>query len=94
MTKIDWPEHIAAFRASSLSAAAYCAAAGIKPASLHYQLYKLKPRRRRRTEKRFEEFQVATELVIARDHRGGLSLSGFDVAHLPQIVGAWSNALS
>ena len=91
MSKINWKEHVAAFRASSQSVAAYCAEVGIKPATFRYHLYKAK---RRRRPKRFEEFQVATELVIARGHRGDLSLSGFDVTHLPQIVGAWSNALS
>ena len=93
MTKIDWSEHIVAYRASSQSAASYCAAAGLKLVTFRYHLYKQQPKRRQ-IPKRFEEFQVATELVIVRDQRGGLSLSGFDVTHLPQIVGAWSNALS
>ncbi len=93
MTKFDWSEHIAAFRGSSQSAAAYCAVAGIKLETFRYHLYKQRAKRRRQP-KRFEEFQVGTELVIARDERGTLTLSGFDVAHLPQIVGAWSNALS
>jgi hypothetical protein len=93
MTKIDWAVHVAAFRASPESAAAYCTAAGIKIGTFRYHLYKQKAKHRRRP-KRFEEFQVATDLVIARDQHGGLSLSGFDVSHLPQIVGAWSNALS
>ena len=93
MTKIDWSEHIVAFRASSQSAAAYCTAAGVKLEAFRYHLYKQQPKRRRRS-KRFQEFRVATELVIVRDHGGGLSLSGFDLAQLPQIVGAWSNALS
>ena len=87
MTKIDWSEHIAAFRATSQSAAAYCATAGIKLATFRYHLHKDRS-------KRFQEFPIASELVIARDPRGGLSLSGFDVAQLPQIIGAWSNALS
>ena len=94
MAKIDWQSHIAAFRAGTQSAAAYCAAAGIKFSTFQYHLYKKNAKRRRRPPKRFQEFDVATELVIARDPRGGLTLSGFDVAHLPQIVGAWSNALS
>jgi len=93
MTKIDWSEHITAFRASSQTAATYCAAAGIKLETFRYHLYKQRVKRRREP-KRFQEYQVATELVIARDARGGLSLSGFDVSHLPQIVGAWSHALS
>lgn len=92
MTKIDWCEHISAFRASSQSLSAYCAAAGINPHTLRYHLYKQKPKRRRRRD--FQEFQVTTALVIARDERGGLTLSGFDASHLPLIVGAWSNALS
>jgi hypothetical protein len=93
MTKIDWSEHITAFRASSQSVVAYCADVGIKPETFRYHLYKSKTKRRGRP-KRFQEFQVAAELVIARGQRGDLSLSGFDVTHLPQIVGAWSNALS
>jgi hypothetical protein len=91
MTKINWEEHVAAFRASSQSVVAYCAEVGIKPESLRYRIYKSK---RHRRPKQFEAFQVATELVIARGSRGDLTLSGFDVTHLPQIVGAWSNALS
>ena len=93
MTKINWAEHVTAYQASSQSAAAYSAGAGIKLATFRYHLYKQSPRRRLQ-QKRFEEFQVATELVIVRDHRGSLSLSGFDVTHLPQIIGAWCNALS
>lgn len=93
MTKIDWSSHITAFRASSQSLAAYCNAAGFKPDTFRYHLYKKSAKRPRRS-KPFREFQVATELVIARDPRGGLTLSGFDVTQLPQIVGAWSNALS
>ena len=93
MTNVDWAEHIAAFRAGSQTAAVYCAAAGIKLGTFQYHLYKQKAKRRR-APKRFEEFQVGTELVITRDERGALSLSGFDVTHLPQIVGAWSHALS
>ncbi len=92
MTKINWSEHITAYRASSQSIAAYCAAAGIKPDTLRYHLYKANSRRRVR--RNFQEFSVATELVICRDERGVLSLSGFDAGHLPQIVLAWSNALS
>ena len=93
MTKIDWSEHIVAFRASSQNASTYCATAGIKLQTFRYQLYKQQTKHRL-LPKRFEEFQVATELVIARGQSGELSLSGFDVTHLPQIVGAWSNALS
>ena len=93
MTKIEWGEHVAAFRAGSQTAAACCAAAGIKAETFRYHFYRQKSKRRRRP-KRFQEFQVATELVIARDPHGALTLSGFDVAHLPQIIGAWSNALS
>jgi hypothetical protein len=91
MTKINWAEHVSAFRCSSQTAAAYCAAAGIKTETFRYHLYKHK---RTRHPKRFQEYQVTTELVIVRDERGGLSLSGFDVTQLPQIVSAWSNALS
>jgi len=90
MTKIDWAEHVAAFGASSQTAVAYCADAGIKLETFRYHLYKQK----RHRPKRFQEFQVATELVIVRDQHGDLSLKGFDVAHLPQIVGAWCHALS
>ncbi len=93
MTKINWPEHVASFRASKQTVAAYCAAAGLKLQTFRYHLYKAKPKTSTRR-KRFEEFQIATELVIARDQHGGLSLSGFDVTHLPQIIGAWSHALS
>lgn len=92
MTKINWAEHVTAFRESSQTAAAYCVASGIKLETFRYHLYKDKSKRSQ--PKRFEEFQIATELVISRDARGGLSISGFDVAHLPQIIGAWSNALS
>lgn len=93
MAKIDWGEHVAAFRASSQTAAEYCAATGIKPQTFRYHLYKQKTKRRRPV-KTFREFPVAAELVITRGERGALSISGFDVAHLPGIVGAWSNALS
>jgi len=89
--KINWEEHIAAFRASSQSVAAYCSGAGIKSDAFKYHLYKA---RHRRSPEPFEEFRVATELVISRGSRGELTISGFDAAHLPQIVSAWSNALS
>jgi hypothetical protein len=92
MTKINWEEHVTAFRASSQTLAAYCTATGIKPDTFRYHLYKAKSKQHR--PRRFQEFQIATELVITRDPRGSLTLSGFDVAHLPQIVSAWSNALS
>lgn len=94
MTTIDWESHITAFRTGSQSAAAYCAAAAIKPDTFRYHLYKKKTKRSRRLSKHFQEFGVATELVIARHPNGGLTLSGFDVSHLSQIVGAWSHALS
>jgi hypothetical protein len=89
--KINWEEHVAAFRASSQSVAAYCATAGIKQDAFKYHLYKSKPRR---SPERFEEYRVAAELVISRGSRGELTITGFDAAHLPQIVSAWSNALS
>jgi len=89
--KINWEEHIAAFRASSQTVAAYCTSAGIKQDAFKYHLYRTK---QRRPPEPFEEFRVATELVISRGSRGELTISGFDVAHLPQIVSAWSNALS
>lgn len=90
--KIDWLHHIAQFRASSQTAADYCAAAGLNLGSFQNQLYKANPKRRRSA--RFKEFSVETELTIARDQHGVLTLSGFDLTHLPQMVGAWSNALS
>jgi hypothetical protein len=90
MTKINWAEHVAAYRGSSQSVAAYCAEAGIKPETFRYHLYKSKTKTmRRRRSQQFLGFQVANELVIERDTRGGLTLAGFDVTHLPQIVGAW-----
>jgi len=95
MTTIDWDGHLAAFRAGSQTAASYCDAAGIKLGTFRYHLYKRGAKKKlRRRPQRFQEFHVATELVIARDGRGALTISGFDVTHLPQIVGAWSNALS
>ncbi|MDZ4818086.1 MAG: hypothetical protein SGJ20_03835 [Planctomycetota bacterium] len=78
MTKINWAEHVAAFRASTLTAAAYCAGNSLKLENFRYHLDKDSPKRRGR-KKPFVAFHVATELVIVRDKRGGLSLSGFDV---------------
>jgi hypothetical protein len=91
-TKIDWAHHLARFRESSQSAAEYCSSVGLNLGSFQNHLYKAKAKQR--PAKRFAEFAVATELIIARDQRGALTLSGFDVTHLSQIVGAWSNALS
>jgi hypothetical protein len=54
----------------------------------------MKSAKRPRRSKPFREFHMAGELVIARDPQGGFTLSGFDVTQLPQIVGAWPNALS
>jgi hypothetical protein len=90
--KTDWSHHVAAFRASSQTASIYCGAAGLNLGTFKHHLYKQTSKKKR--PRGFQEFTVATELVITRDPRGGLSLSGFDVTHLPQIVGAWSNALS
>ena len=89
MTKINWSEHVTRFRSSSQTLATYCSDAGIKLENFRYHLYKSKPKI-----KHFQKFEVATELVISRDGQGGLSLRGFDASQLPQIVGAWSNALS
>lgn len=91
-TKTDWSHHVAAFRASSQTVSAYCADIGIKPDTFRYHLYKAKLKKDK--PKRFQEYQVASELVVTRDPRGSITLSGFDVAQLPQIIGAWSNALS
>jgi len=90
--KVDWLHHLAQYRASSQSPAEYCASAGLSLSTFRYHLYKktAKPR----SVKRFTEFGVATELVIGRDPRGTLTLSGFDLSQLPAVVGAWSNALS
>jgi hypothetical protein len=93
MTKIDWNQHVATYRAGSQSVAAYCAAAGIKLSTFQYHLYK-RDSKRSQQPKHFQEFHVATELVITRASDGTLLLSGFDVTQLPVIVGAWSNALS
>ena len=93
MKKIDWAGHITTFRASSQTAAAYCADAGLKLHTFRYHLYKDK-NKPSRPDRQFEEFQVASELVISRDQNGGLSVSGFDVTQLPQIIGAWFHALS
>ncbi len=90
--KIDWPQHVAAFRASSHSIAAYCAAAQIKADTFRYHLYKSKTKRQ--PAPKFAEFTVAPELIITRDQRGTLAISGVDAAHLPKLVGAWFNALS
>ena len=93
-TRIDWPHHIAAFRASSQSIAEYCSAAGLNTGTFGNELRKQHKPKKRRSTVRFKEFTVVPELVIARSQDGRLSLSGFDAAQLPQIVGAWSNALS
>lgn len=94
-TKTNWAEHLAAFNTSSLSASEYCTNAGLKLENFRYHLSKQRPRRtRRKRAKQFHEFTVATDLVITRDMHGQLSLSGFGLEQLPQLVGAWSNALS
>ena len=90
--KIDWQHHLTQFRASDQSAADYCTQASLNLGSFRHHIYKTTSKRRQ--VKRFQEFAVTTELVIAKDPKGGLSLSGFDLAQLPHLVGAWSNALS
>lgn len=96
MTKVNWSEHIAAFNASEQNIAAYCTAAGIKLDTFRYHLYKKKknPTETRRRVETFREFQVATDLVITRDPLGNLTLSGFELSHLPEVIGAWCHALS
>ena len=43
--KVDWAEHVAAFRAGSQSLAEYCAAAGLKASSFYYHVHKKKSKR-------------------------------------------------
>jgi hypothetical protein len=90
--KVDWSHHLDQFRESSLSVAEYCASAGLRRDAFQYHLNKSKTKRR--PTKSFTEYAVATELVITRDSRGSLTLSGFDLSQLPAVVGAWSHALS
>jgi hypothetical protein len=88
---IDWPRHVKAYRSSSQSLTQYCAANDLKPQTFRYYLYKKKARSRE--SQSFKEFAVKNELVISLDQNGALQIGGFDLTHLPQIIGAWSNAL-
>lgn len=90
--KVDWPYHLSQFAASSQNAPQYCAAAGINLGSFRYHLYKQRSKQEGRS--KFREFTVSSELIISRDQRGLLTISGIELAQLPDIVGAWSDALS
>ena len=89
-TKTDWQHHIKSYHSSSQTIGEYCAAVGVKPDTFRYHLYKKKSSP---VAAGFKEFPVAGELVISRGQNGGLSITGFDLSQLPEIVGAWSNAL-
>jgi hypothetical protein len=91
-TKVDWQHHLDLYRKSGQTVRHYCESAGLGIHAFKYHLQ----RRCKKAPARgsFKQFDVASELVIGRDHRGGLTVSGFDLRHLSEIVGAWSRAVS
>jgi hypothetical protein len=92
--KIDWAHHISTFESSGMTVAEYCQNAGIKLSTFQTNRYRLRQAESETEEPGFEEVALATELVIAFATNGELTLRGFDVTHLPAIVGAISSALS
>lgn len=92
MAVFDWQHHITAFRASGKTVRQYCSDVGLKPDRFKYHLYKQSSKARR--DHRFAEFAVESALVISRDDRGSLSISGVDVSMISRIIGAWNDALS
>lgn len=94
--RIDWAQHIVAYKDSQLPMSTYCENAGIKITTFRHHVYK-KPARQKTAVRKtsFKEFKVtAPELIVSRSETGELTLRGFEPAQLSVLIGAWSHALS